>query len=324
MDHQPPQSYGSTETLPQPSSHNEPRKRHTIGSYVKTYWLDYLTLAAMGALGLVIYTLRPLPNRKFPLSFSDGEVVYPEYAYPMLKNIVPIWLAAFLAFIFGFASMVILQFRIRSWLDFSASFLGLLYSLVTAAVFQVFLKWAIGGLRPHFYEVCKPNTDGFNVGRGYKQLMVDRSVCTGDDKEINDSLESFPSGHSTAAFAGLVFMSLYLNAKLKIFAPMKAPYWMYVLFWAPILGATLIAGSLTIDEFHNWYDVVAGAIIGTVMAFSAFRFVYQSIFDWRYNHIPLVRDSRYESEETNAVATRRGPFGADGGEIKIGNSNRHH
>ena len=29
--------------------------------------------------------------------------------------------------------------------------------------------------------------------------MYDRKICTGDDKQINDALESFPSGHSTAA-----------------------------------------------------------------------------------------------------------------------------
>lgn len=53
--------------------------------------------------------------------------------------------------------------------------------------------------------------------------------------------------------------------------------WKMILLWAPILGATLIAGALTIDEFHNWYDLVAGAIIGTLMAFSAYRMVYASV-----------------------------------------------
>lgn len=33
-------------------------------------------------------------------------------------------------------------------------------------------------------------------------------MCTGDRNEINDSLESLPSGHSTAAWAGLLFLSL--------------------------------------------------------------------------------------------------------------------
>jgi hypothetical protein len=65
--------------------------------------------------------------------------------------------------------------------------------------------------------------------------------------------------------------------------------WKLVAIYAPILGAVLIAGALTIDEYHNWYDCLAGAIIGTVMAFSAYRMVYAAIWDFRYNHIPLTR-----------------------------------
>ena len=37
------------------------------------------------------------------------------------------------------------------------------------------------------------------------------------------------------------------------------------------------------------YDILAGAIIGTVMALSAYRMVYASLFDFRFNHIPLAR-----------------------------------
>lgn len=101
--------------------------------------------------------------------------------------------------------------------------------------------------------------------------MYDRSICTGDEKEINDSLESFPSGHTTAAFAGFVYLSLYLNAKLKVAANYHPALWKLVAVMAPLLGATLIGGALTIDEFHNWYDVLAGAIIGTLMAFTSYR-----------------------------------------------------
>lgn len=78
--------------------------------------------------------------------------------------------------------------------------------------------------------------------------MYDRTVCTGDEKDINDSLESFPSGHSTAAFAGLIYLSLYLNAQLKVMSAHNPAYWKMILFFCPILGATLIAGALTIDE----------------------------------------------------------------------------
>ena len=119
--------------------------------------------------------------------------------------------------------------------------------------------------------------------------MYNREICTGDKDEIDDSLESFPSGHTTAAFAGFVFLFIYLNAKLKVWSNYHPAYWKLIVTYMPILAAVLIGGALTIDEFHNWYDVVAGAIIGTMMAFSSYRMVYASVWDFRCNHIPLVR-----------------------------------
>lgn len=57
----------------------------------------------------------------------------------------------------------------------------------------------------------------------------------------------------------------------------------------PVLGAVLFAGSLAVDEYHNWYDVLASAMIGTVIAVSGYRMVYASVWDFRFNHIPLQR-----------------------------------
>jgi len=150
--------------------------------------------------------------------------------------------------------------------------------------------------------------------------MYDRTICTGNESEIDDSLESFPSGHSTAAFAGFVFLYLYLNAKLKVFSNYHPAFWKLIATYAPILGATLIAGSLTIDEYHNWYDCLAGAVIGTMMAFSAYRMVYCSVWDFRFNHIPLNRHAPFNYgngpvELSNAVFTRTAGWGLDEGQF---------
>lgn len=141
-------------------------------------------------------------------------------------------------------------------------------------------------------DVCKPAVPltGTQTGNGLNQIMYDRTVCTGDKDEIDDSLESFPSGHTTAAFGGFVYLYLYLNAKLKVWSNYHPAFWKLIVTYMPILGAVLIGGALTIDEFHNWYDVFAGAVIGTIMAFSSYRMVYASIWDFRFNHIPLVRN----------------------------------
>jgi diacylglycerol diphosphate phosphatase/phosphatidate phosphatase len=262
----------------------------------------------------------PAPSRSFPVAFANGNIVYPEFAYPLGKEIVPIWAAALLAALVPILIVLIMQIRIRSFWDINNAILGLLYSLITAAVFQVMLRCLIGGLHPHFLAVCDPEVPPFGQqhGTGWAKIMYDRSICRGDKDQIDDSLESFPSGHSTAAFAGFIFLFLYLNAKLKVFANYHPSYWKLIAVYTPVLGATLIAGALTIDEFHNWYDVVAGAIIGTVMAVSAYRMVYASVWDFRFNHVPVARNvafgygvaqKGYEGFR-EAVATRKAGWGA--------------
>lgn len=265
----------------------------TFGQWIKATALDIVSMAVMGAIGLGVYMARPAPSRSFPVTFQDREIVYPEFAYPMRNEIIPIWAAALLAALVPIAVFLICQIRVRSFWDVNNATIGLLYSLITAAVFQVFIKWLIGGLRPHFLAVCKPAVPEIPAGNGYRQIMYDRSICTGDEKEINDSLESMPSGHTTAAFAGFVFLYLYLNAKLKVFSNYHPAMWKLVVLYMPILGACLIGGALTIDEYHNWYDILAGAVIGSVMAFSGYRMVYASVWDFRFNHIPLLRHSPF-------------------------------
>uniref|UniRef100_A0A914P7T1 Uncharacterized protein n=2 Tax=Panagrolaimus davidi TaxID=227884 RepID=A0A914P7T1_9BILA len=140
--------------------------------------------------------LKPAPERNFPIEFQDGNIVYPDFAYPMRPNIVPIWLSSVISF--GVPAIVILicQIRVRSFWDVNNAIFGITYSLINAAAFQVFIKWLIGGLRPHFLDVCKPDPAKINFGDGvgYKRMFFTKAVCTGDESEINDSLESMPSG----------------------------------------------------------------------------------------------------------------------------------
>lgn len=56
-------------------------KRPSFGQWLKVTWLDILTMAAMGAIGLGVYEAHPAPSRSFPVYFQDGEVVYPQFAY---------------------------------------------------------------------------------------------------------------------------------------------------------------------------------------------------------------------------------------------------
>lgn len=215
-----------------------------------------------------------------------------------------------------------MQIRVRSFWDVNNAVLGLLYSLITAAVFQVFIKWLIGGLRPHFLAVCKPDVNlsdgqGYN-SKGFTQLFYTPDICTGDQKQINDALEAMPSGHTTAAFAGFIYLYFYLNAKLKVFSNYHPAMWKLIVLYMPVLGAVLIGGALTIDKYHNWYDVVAGAFIGTMMAYSSYRMTFAAVWDYRYNHIPLNRLAPFDYagqdvDLADAVFTRKAGWGHFGG-----------
>ncbi|KAK9426752.1 hypothetical protein SUNI508_00279 [Seiridium unicorne] len=268
-------------------------QRPSFGQWLKVTSLDLFTL--------MVFRVVPAATRTFPLTvLSTGEVVYPQFAYPYRDQFIPSWLATVFALVIPIVVILLAQIRIRSFWDINNGIIGLVYAVLTASAFQVALKCLIGGLRPNFYDVCKPDPSRATQGHGigYQNYMFTREICTGELQEgINNALQSFPSGHTTTMFAGMVFLYLYLNAKLKVFSNYQPSLWKLVLLYLPILGATLVGGSLTVDQSHNWYDIVAGAIIGTVFAFSAYRMMYAAIWNYRINHIPLNRGSAFEWRE---------------------------
>ena len=80
---------------------------------------------------------------------------------------------------------------------------------------------------------------------------------------------------------------------------------------APLLFATYLASTLVLGYHHHGYDVIAGGLIGLTMAFFGYRMCFASIWDPRWNTVPLTRsrDSRTGEDEEglrgkNSVAKR--------------------
>lgn len=55
-------------------------RRPTVGQWFKITWPDIVTMVCMGLLGLGIYEAHPAANRSFPITFNNGEIVFPEFA----------------------------------------------------------------------------------------------------------------------------------------------------------------------------------------------------------------------------------------------------
>lgn len=228
------------------------------------------------------------------------------------------WLIAIVAIAFPTLVILLMQLRIRSFWDLNNALLGFGYALLASAVFQGTTKAFVGGLRPNFYDVCQPNIQhaknggnktGLN-GIGFRKDMWSKDVCTTPKAaNLRNAMQAFPSGHSTTMVAAMVFLCLYLNAKLKVFANYHTPLWKLIALVVPLLGAVLLCGTLIIDNTHSWYDVAGGATIGAAAAFAAFRMVYPSVFDWRVNHIPLHRNLPFDDHDGHPrpelVATSR-------------------
>ena len=95
------------------------------------------------------------------------------------------------------------------------------------------------------------------IEKGIVKQLVDRErpfVSVGPEIDVRgDSFEglSFPSGHTTTAFATAVLVCAFLPARWRP---------------APILWAIVVAVSRLYMGEHNLLDVVAGAAIGTGFA----------------------------------------------------------
>lgn len=144
------------------------------------------------------------------------------------------------------------------------------------------------------------------MGVGFNNIMysVDQ-VCTGDKAHITNALQSFPSGHSEIAFAGLGYLTIYLFTHLRIPDGNKSErtgFWRMIIVLMPLLLATYIACTLVLGYHHHATDCFFGALIGIVTSVLGYRSVYRSLFDGRTNGLPrLGRRMKRELERRGEV-----------------------
>lgn len=185
------------------------------------------------------------------------------------------------------------------------SILGLFVSFFVNELFTDALKNWIGRHRPDFIARCIPRPDAPR-----DVLVFAKDVCT--TKNLNrlaDGFRTTPSGHSSSAFSGLGYLSLWLMGQLLTEHPLTGS-WRKVFASVPMLCAALIALSRTEDYRHHFIDVILGSMLGMTVAYWAYRRNFPELSSTS-SFKPYLDDSDVEAVEALKSAIRHADAGED-------------
>lgn len=121
-------------------------------------------------------------------------------------------------------------------------------------------KYSIGRLRPHFLDVCRPDWNLINCSVGD---YIETFTCQGDAKMVNEGRLSFYSGHASFSMYCMLFLALYLQARLQVeWARLLRPTMQFFL-----IAASVFTGLSRVSDYkHHWSDVLTGLLQGAIMA----------------------------------------------------------
>ncbi|XP_015113363.1 phospholipid phosphatase 5 isoform X1 [Diachasma alloeum] len=220
-------------------------------------WFDIFLRIFLAILFVMLEKAEP-----FVRKIHDDEVWL--YRNPKTDSYVPTTFLWPLVFITPFVVITLSFLRSGDKVDLHQGSLAVSLALGFNGVITDMIKLIVGRPRPDFFWRCFPN------GEGNSDFL-----CTGNPAEIRDGRKSFPSGHSSFAFASLGFIALYLAGKFKTFGSTgKSHSWKLCAFILPLAFALAIALSRTCDYHHHWQDVAVGSFLGLLITYLCYRHYY--------------------------------------------------
>lgn len=252
----------------------------SLGRMLRSYTTDWIMVALCW--GLLIF-LETVGGHQRRFSLTDISIQYP-FADP---ETVGYKMLIFISFGLPASMVLVIALAIyRSKWDAHNALLGTLTSTTMTGLVTQVVKMGVGRPRPDLIARCQPQP-GSHDRPVYG--LSDASICTQTDAIIlKDGFKSFPSGHSSLCFAGLGFLSFYIAAKLHIISLRKTVgrtrIWVS---FVPLLGATLVAISRTMDNRHHWQDVTVGSLLGLGISYVAYR-AYFPPLSHPSSHLPLA------------------------------------
>ncbi|ELR02898.1 hypothetical protein GMDG_01120 [Pseudogymnoascus destructans 20631-21] len=206
-----------------------------------SYVLDWIIIIGAAAIGVALGTISP---NKRPISLSNPELSYPNNPDTVTVAVVIIVSLAAPAAIILLTSLLLvpgpsvpksvpkgLIWRRKLW-EWFTGWLGLGMSCASSWLITSGLKNLVGKPRPDVIARCMPDLSqiakyavaGIPAVKGTTVTLVHAGICTNPDPDLlDDGWRSWPSGHSSFAASGLVYLSLFLASKLALTLPFLYP-----------------------------------------------------------------------------------------------------
>ncbi|XP_072310831.1 phospholipid phosphatase 1 isoform X1 [Eucyclogobius newberryi] len=261
--------------------------------------LDVVCLV-LGGLPLAVCNLAKVRPYQRGFFCNDDSIMYPFHDSTVTSTVL-----YSVGFTLPISSMVIGELllvyfkRLQSKSSFG-SYLASIYKAVGTFIFGAAMsqsltdiaKYSIGRLRPHFLDICKPDWSLIDCTTG---AYINDYTCTGDPHRVQEGRLSFYSGHSSFSMYCMLFLALYLQARLKFkWARLLRPVLQFFL-----IAASVYTGLSRVSDYkHHWSDVLTGLLQGALMAILVVFFV-SDFFKPAAENININKDIPHTTLQTN-------------------------
>lgn len=262
----------------------------------------------------VFQRLGKIDGHRQRFSLTDISIQY-NYTGP---STIPNYALVILSVIFPTVAIIAWVFLLETWLHrtksstaakcwrLNSSLLGLALSISLSQVITNLFKVTVGRPRPDLLSRCIPEagaTDAASYG------LTTSAVCTQTNSSLlQDGFRSFPSGHSSMAFSGLAYLTLFFVSRLHLFNN-RGDTWKWIVVMLPVLVASLIAITRIMDNRHHPFDVLFGTSIGIITSFIAFYQFFPSLHSGENVYKPRFPASPTGTEDYTVTQNTTQNFG---------------
>jgi len=224
----------------------------------KTYLIDYALVIGIFFVDILL--------RIFVQPFHRIEIDHDTSTqFPLEKETIPNWALIVVSVVCPLIYFLLRLGFFRHLHDFHHSILGFAETISLTTLFTDSIKYSAGRYRPNWGQMSS-----------LPQYVIEGRL-------------SFPSGHTSLSFAAMTFASLYLSGKGHIFTARGGQLWkVLICIVFPQSIAWSIAVSRTRDYWHEFADILGGAMLGSCWAVVCYFLHYPSLLS-NDSHLPNTR-----------------------------------